>query len=203
MTEYSAPEPLILRDRDAWRAWLDHHEDRSDGVWLLLAKRGVTDPTALGYQEALVEALCSGWIDGQRRSRDESTYLQRFTPRRARSVWSQRNVELVSALIAEGRLRDRGMVEVERARADGRWDRAYAGPATAEVPAELTAALQASPRALRAFDRLTGSARYSVLHPVLTAATETTRERRIARAVARLEAEPEVDDPRGASGDHR
>lgn len=187
MTEYSVSSPLTVRDAAAWRDWLDQSEDVSDGVWLLLAKKGVTQPTRLSYQDALVEALCSGWIDGQRRSRDATTYLQRFTPRRPRSIWSRRNVEIVTQCIAEGRLRDRGLAEVERARADGRWDRAYAGPATAEVPPELEAALDAAPRARQAFERLTGSARYSALHPVLTAATEATRERRILKLIEQLE----------------
>ena len=189
MTEHSVSSPLTVRDAAAWRDWLDQFEHQSDGVWLLLAKKGVTWPTRLSYQEALVEALCSGWIDGQRRSRDTATYLQRFTPRRPRSIWSQRNVEIVTQCIVEGRLRDRGFAEVERARADGRWDRAYAGPATAEAPPELEAALDAAPRARLAFDRLTGSARYSALHPVLTAATDTTRERRILKLIEQLELE--------------
>lgn len=187
MTEYSVSSPLTVRDAAEWRDWLDQSEDVSDGVWLLLAKKGVTQPTRLNYQEALVEALCSGWIDGQRRSRDATTYLQRFTPRRPRSIWSQRNVEIVTQCIAEGRLRDRGFTEVERARADGRWNRAYAGPASAEAPPELEAALDAAPRARQAFERLTGSARYSALHPVLTAATEATRERRILKLIEQLE----------------
>lgn len=187
MTEYSVSSPLTVRDAVAWRDWLDQSEDVSDGVWLLLAKKGVTQPTRLSYQDALVEALCSGWIDGQRRSRDATTYLQRFTPRRPRSIWSRRNVEIVTQCIEEGRLRDRGFAEVERARADGRWDRAYAGPATAEAPPELEAALDAVPRARQAFERLTGSARYSALHPVLTAANETTRKRRILKLIEHLE----------------
>lgn len=183
----AAPDELLLRDRAAWRAWLDEHEDSSDGAWLVIAKKGTTDPTSLTYDEALVEALCSGWIDGQRRSRDAATSLQRMTPRRARSMWSQRNVARVEQLTAEGRMRPRGLAEVERARADGRWEAAYAGPATMAVPDDLSAALAARPRAAEAFATLTGQNRYSVLHRITTARTPETRARRMARLVDALE----------------
>lgn len=122
------PDPLVVRDARAWRQWLDANETASDGVWLLLAKKGATTPTSLSYQQALLEALCSGWIDGQRRARDEATFMQRFTPRRRRSIWSARNVGLVAQLIDEGRMRPRGLAEVDAAKADGRWERAYSGP---------------------------------------------------------------------------
>lgn len=188
MNAAELPPPLVLPDLHAWRAWLDEHEDSSDGVWLLMAKKGKDAPTTLRYQGALVEALCSGWIDGQSRAVDEHTFRQRFTPRRARSIWSQRNVGIVARLTAEGRMRPRGLAEVERARADGRWDRAYAGPATVEVPAELTTALEASPAAAAAFAQLARSARYSALHPILTAPSDRTRDRRIAALVEKLAA---------------
>jgi uncharacterized protein YdeI (YjbR/CyaY-like superfamily) len=179
-------EPLVLADADAWRSWLLEHEAGSDGEWLVLAKKGVREPTSLTYQEALEEALCSGWIDGQRRSRDAGTFLQRYTPRRPRSIWSQRNVGIIARLEEAGRMRERGRAEVDRARADGRWEAAYAGPATAEVPGELAAALAADPAARAAFEALSGSARYSVLHPVLSARDAASRERAAARAVLRL-----------------
>jgi uncharacterized protein YdeI (YjbR/CyaY-like superfamily) len=186
----STPErPLVLPDVDAWRCWLLEHEARSDGEWLVLAKKGVREPTSLSYQEALEEALCSGWIDGQRRSRDAETFLQRYTPRRPRSIWSQRNVGIIARLEGQGRMRERGRAEVECARADGRWEAAYAGPATAEVPAELAAALAADSAARAAFEALSGSARYSVLHPVLSARDASARERAAARAVLRLRGE--------------
>lgn len=188
MSEQSAPEPFVVDDARAWRAWLDEYEDRSDGVWLRLAKKNVTEPTSLGYQEALVEALCSGWIDGQRRGYDAHTFLQRFTPRRPRSVWSKRNVEIVTRCLDEGRLWARGLLEVDRAKADGRWERAYAGPASAEVPPELESALAGAPEAKATFEGLTRTERYSALHPILTAVSPATRERRIARLIARLEA---------------
>lgn len=186
MTRQPPPEPFVVAAVAEWRAWLDQNEDRSDGVWLVLAKKGVVGPTSLVYQDALTEALCSGWIDGQRRGLDDQTFLQRFTPRRRASVWSRRNVETVERLVAEGRLRPRGLVEVELARADGRWERAYHGQASAEVPEELVAALHDQPAVRAAFDALSKAERYSVIHPILVAPSEATRLRRVARAIERL-----------------
>lgn len=181
-----APSPLVLADLDAWREWLLRHEESHDGTWLTLAKKGVTAPTSLSYQAALEEALCGGWIDGQRKSLDAHTFQQRFTPRRSASMWSQRNVDLVARLIDEGRMRPRGFAEIERAQADGRWERAYAGQASVEMPAELAAALGASPEAQAAFDALGKAERYSVLHPIITAPNAATKASRIDRAVTRL-----------------
>lgn len=180
-------EHLTVADQAAWRAWLDANEQSSDGVWLVLAKKGTTDPTSLTYQQALLEALCSGWIDGQRRSRDDTTFLQRYTPRRKTSLWSVRNIGLVADLIAEGRMRPAGHAEIERAKADGRWERAYAGPATVEVPDDLRAALDASPAAAALFAGLTGQNRYAVLHRVITAPSATSRANRLAKLVGMLE----------------
>ncbi len=125
---------LTVADTSAWRAWLAEHHDDPNGVWLVLAKKGTTTPTSLTYEQALDEALCHGWIDGQIRRRDESTFRQRFTPRRARSAWSRRNVGHVQRLSAEGRMHPAGVAHVERAKADGRWVTAYAGQASIEVP---------------------------------------------------------------------
>lgn len=177
---------LTLPDVAAWRAWLDQHEGSSEGVWLVLAKKGVTTPTSLSYAEALQEALCSGWIDGQRKARDETTFRQRFTPRRRASIWSQRNVGYVEALIAEGRMRARGFAEIERAQSDGRWDRAYSGQASAEVPADLAAALQALPTAQATFEALGSQGRYHVLHQLMIAANPATRARRIEKFLEKL-----------------
>jgi len=188
-----APE-LTVADAGHWRAWLDENEGTSDGVWLVLAKKGTTAPTSLTYAQALDEALCSGWIDGRKRSRDAATFQQHFTPRRARSLWSTRNVDIVARLIDEGRMRPRGTDEISRAQADGRWDRAYAGSATIEIPPDLRAALDATPSAARAFEALSKTARYSVLHPVVTATNDTLRAARIARHVERLAAAPDAGD---------
>lgn len=181
------PEPFVVADAAAWRAWLDRHEGDSDGVWLVLAKKGVTEPTSLTYAEALDEALCSGWIDGQKRSLDASTFLQRFTPRRKASLWSERNIGLVAALTADGRMRARGQAEIDRARADGRWERAYAGARSAEVPDDLLAALEVSPAAAATFATLNGANRYAVLHRLMTATNATTRANRLEKLVALLE----------------
>lgn len=177
---------LTVADVTAWRSWLDAHEDESDGVWLTLAKKGVTSPTSLTYAEALDEALCSGWIDGQSKSVDDATYQRRFTPRRARSMWSKRNVEHIARLVAEGRMRPRGAAEVERAKADGRWDAAYAGSSTIEIPDDLTAALAADDAARGTFGTLNAQNRYAVLHRIATARTPETRQRRLERLVAML-----------------
>lgn len=185
-TDPPAPDVLVVADVAAWRSWLDAHEAESDGVWLTLAKKGVTSPTSLTYAQALDEALCSGWIDGQSKSVDAATYLRRFTPRRARSMWSARNVEHIARLVAEGRMRTRGAAEVERAKSDGRWDAAYAGSATIGMPDDLTAALAADDAARAMFGTLNAQNRYSVLHRIATARTPETRQRRLERLVAML-----------------
>ena len=116
---------LIVADAEAWRGWLREHYDDEGAVWLVLAKKGTTEPTDLTYEGAVLEALCFGWIDGQGRRRDETTHLQRFTRRRRRSPWSRSNVDRVERLTAAGRMHPAGLAEVDRARADGRWDAAY------------------------------------------------------------------------------
>lgn len=179
-------DPLILADAAAWRAWLDLNEETSDGVWLLLAKKGAEAPTALLQADALDEALCSGWIDGQRKSYDDVSYRQRYTPRRARSLWSARNVGYVARLIDEGRMRARGQREIDRAKADGRWERAYDGQATATVPDDLTAALRATPGAQERFEALNRQDRFSVLLQLMTAPNDKTRARRLDKLVAKL-----------------
>lgn len=178
--------PLIVADVAAFRGWLRDNGSQSDGVWLVLAKKGTTEPTTLGYAEALEEALCHGWIDGQKRSRDATTFLQRFTPRRRASLWSQRNVGIVERLMADGRMQPAGLAEVERAKADGRWQAAYAGPASAEVPDDLAAALAANPPAAAVFATLNGANRYAVLFRIQTAKRPDTRARRIEQLVEML-----------------
>ena len=183
----AAHDLLTVPDRAAWRVWLDAHEEASDGVWLVLAKKGTTDPTSLTYAEALDEALCSGWIDGQTASIDERVFRRRFTPRRKASLWSERNIGLVATLTAEGRMRPAGIREVERAQADGRWERAYAGQASASEPEDLLAALAASPAAASTFATLSKVNRYAVIHRVTTAPNATVRANRLAKLVAMLE----------------
>ena len=178
-----ADETLSLPDAAAWRAWLAEHHDDPAGVWLVTAKKGTPGVTR---DEALEEALCHGWIDGQARKNDDATYLQRYTRRRARSPWSQRNVKIVKRLTEEGRMHPAGIAEVERAKADGRWDAAYAGSKTIEVPADLQAALNAEPKALAKFETLDRQNRYAILYRVETAKRPETRQRRIERFVAML-----------------
>lgn len=183
------PDPLpelIVADAAAWRRWLSAHQADTTGVLLVLAKKGVTEPTALTYAQALQEALCHGWIDGQVGRRDELTYRQRFTPRRARSKWSQRNVGLVAKLTDEGRMRPPGLAAVQSAKDDGRWDDAYPAQSTIEVPDDLAAALAAEPRAKAMFDLLTSQNRYAVLYRVHDAKRADTRARRIQSLVAML-----------------
>jgi uncharacterized protein YdeI (YjbR/CyaY-like superfamily) len=177
---------LIVADAAAWRRWLRTHHADPTGVWLVLAKKATTDPTSLTYDEALDEALCHGWIDGQTGRRDDSTYRQRFTPRRSRSAWSSRNVGIIDRLRAEARMQPAGEAEVARAKADGRWDAAYAGSATIEMPADLDAALRAEPRAQAMFDILTSQNRYAILYRTASAKQAGTRTRRIEQFVAML-----------------
>ncbi len=177
---------LVVPDARAWHEWLGrNHADRA-GVMLVLAKKGTTSPTSLTYDEALEEAICFGWIDGQVRRRDDRTYLQRFTPRRPRSRWSKRNTTLAERLISEGRMQGAGIAEIDRATTDGRWEAAYAGPATARVPDDLAAALAAEPEAKTMFSRLTSQNRYAILHRIEAVKRPETRARKITEFVAML-----------------
>lgn len=180
------PLELTVTDARAWREWLSAHHDSSAGVWLVLAKQNTTQPTSLTYDQALDEALCHGWIDGRLRGRDEITFCRRFTPRGRQSAWSARNVSIVTRLIGEGRMHPAGMAEVERAKADGRWEEAYKGQAGIEVPADLAAALAANPQAQAMFDILTSQNRYAVLYRVTSAKRAETRARRITQFVDML-----------------
>jgi uncharacterized protein YdeI (YjbR/CyaY-like superfamily) len=181
----AAPE-LVVADLAAWRCWLADHATASGGVWLVLAKKGVTHPTSLTYDEALEEALCHGWVDGQLAGGHEGTFRRRFTPRRARSAWSKRNIAIIERLVGEGRMRPGGLAAVERAQADGTWDAAYAGAATMETPADFQTALDANRAASETFTQLDRANRYAVLYRVATARRPDTRARRIAQLVDML-----------------
>lgn len=177
---------LIVADAAAWHRWLRTNHANPKGVWLVLAKKGVFEPTSLTYDEALDEALSHGWIDGQTGRRDDTTFRRMFTPRRARSGWSARNVAIIDRLRSEGRMHPAGEAEVARAQADGRWDAAYAGQATIEIPEDLAAALRAEPRAKAMFEVLTSQNRYAVLLRTSSAKQAATRARRIEQFVAML-----------------
>jgi uncharacterized protein YdeI (YjbR/CyaY-like superfamily) len=176
---------LAFPDQAAFEEWLEAEHATAPGCYVKLAKKGAGVPSVT--RDEMVESLlCFGWIDGRSNSVDEHWWLTRVTPRRPRSVWSLKNVGIVGELTAAGRMRPAGVAQVEAARADGRWDRAYAGPATITVPDDLAAALAAEPAAQQAFAGLDGTNRYAVLWRVHTAATPATRAKRIAALVTRL-----------------
>jgi uncharacterized protein YdeI (YjbR/CyaY-like superfamily) len=177
---------LLVQDAAVWRAWLAEHHQQPTGVWLVLAKKGTTQPTNLRYEQALDEALCHGWIDGQLRRHDEHVYHQRFTPRRPRSTWSKRNVEHIERLTAEEHMHPTGLTAVADAKADGSWDNAYAGAASIEIPTDLAVALADAPGAQKAFELLSAQSRYRVLYRITTAKRSETRRRHIQRYVEML-----------------
>jgi uncharacterized protein YdeI (YjbR/CyaY-like superfamily) len=169
-----------------WEAWLDAEHADSDGVWLKFAKKGSGVETVV-YADALDVALCYGWIDSQVRSLDERFYLQKFTPRRAKSKWSQINREKIEQLTKQGRMKPAGLAQVELAKADGRWEAAYAPPTKLEVPADLQQALDASPQAAEFWAGLNKSNRYAIIYQLEDAKKPETRVRRLGKFVAMLE----------------
>jgi uncharacterized protein YdeI (YjbR/CyaY-like superfamily) len=173
---------LYCEDEAVWAGWLDRHHASSDGVWLKFAKKRAR-AGSVTHAQALERALCFGWIDGQVRPLDECFFLQRFTPRRKRSAWSRINREHAERLIAEGMMRPAGLSQVEAARADGRWERAYEPQSTATVPPDLQAALDQNPRAKEFFETLRGANRYAILYRINDAKRPETRARRIAQYV--------------------
>lgn len=178
-------DELLVADAAALRAWLAAHHAASPGVRLVLGKAGGS-VTAMTWEAAVEELLCVGWIDGQAGRRDDESWTIRVTPRRPKGRWSARNVGLVERLEAEGRMLPAGRAQVEAAKADGRWEAAYAGPATAEVPDDLAAAIAADPAAQAMFDVLTKSNRYALIHRLLTVKREETRLRKIGEFVEML-----------------
>ncbi|MGB6098400.1 YdeI/OmpD-associated family protein [Comamonas thiooxydans] len=177
--------PTLFKSAKAFEAWLKKNHATSEGLWLKIAKRGSNEPSVT-YPEAVEIALCWGWIDGQKKSLDDQHYLQRFTPRRARSVWSRINVNKVQALIEAGRMQAPGQAQIEAAKADGRWARAYDGARTSTVPEDLQAALDAEPAAKTFFASINASNRYAILWRIQTAARAETRARRVAQLVEML-----------------
>ena len=181
----SADTSTLFKSAKAFETWLKRHHATSPGLWLKIAKRGA-DEASVTYPEAVEIALCWGWIDSQKKGLDEQYFLQRFTPRRARSVWSKTNVEKVAALIKEGRMQAPGLAQVEAAKADGRWAQAYDGARTSAVPADLIAALDAAPAAKAFFSTINATNRYAVLWRIQTAVKAETRARRITQLVEML-----------------
>jgi uncharacterized protein YdeI (YjbR/CyaY-like superfamily) len=178
-------ETIRFDGPNAFRQWIEENQHLSPGIWLVIAKKG-SGQTTVTYAEALDIALAYGWIDGQTRSVDEATYLQRFTPRRQKSPWSLRNVGIAEAMIADGRMKPRGLAEVERARADGRWERAYQGPKNAKPHPDFLASLEQNPRAAEFFASLNSQNRYAVYYRIQDAKRPETRARRIADFIDRL-----------------
>jgi uncharacterized protein YdeI (YjbR/CyaY-like superfamily) len=177
--------PTLFKNAKAFEAWLKKHHASSDGLWLQIAKKGADEPSVT-YPEAVEIALCWGWIDGQKKGLDDQHFLQRFTPRRARSIWSKINVDKVAALIEAGRMQPSGHAQIEAAKADGRWAQAYDGAKTSTMPEDLQAALDASPEAKAFFATVNASNRYAVLWRVQTAAKPETRAKRISQLVEML-----------------
>jgi uncharacterized protein YdeI (YjbR/CyaY-like superfamily) len=179
-------EQLTFASKDDFEAWMEANHASADGVWIKVAKKGTGIPS-VHPPEALDVALCFGWIDGQRKAIDETHYLQKYTPRRARSKWSKINVEKVAALVQNGAMRPAGVAEVERAKADGRWDAAYDSPSRIEVPPDLQAELDARPEAAAFFATLNSTNRYAILYRLHDAKKPETRARRLAQFVELLE----------------
>jgi uncharacterized protein YdeI (YjbR/CyaY-like superfamily) len=179
--------PIVtFKDSSAWRAWLEDNYTDQTGVWLKIAKKNsgiesVTQP------EALDACLCYGWIDGQRRSFDDMYYLQKYTPRRKASLWSKRNIELVASLAEAGLMMPSGLAEVERAKADGRWDRAYDMPSQMVVPDYFMNELDKNPKAKAFFETLNKTNRYAIAWRLQTAKTDETRKKRLDKIITMLE----------------
>jgi uncharacterized protein YdeI (YjbR/CyaY-like superfamily) len=180
---------MAFRDATEFEAWLADHVDHTVGVWLKIAKKG-SGFASLTADEAVDLGLCYGWISGQRKVYDEVFYLQKYVPRRRHSRWSQVNVRKVEALTAAGRMRPSGLAEVEAAKADGRWDAAYASQKDVTVPPDLATALASSPRAADAFASLGKTDRYAVILDVLTARTPGARSAHLRKAMVALEGRP-------------
>lgn len=179
------PDVLAFATGDEWEAWLEQHHDTEPDAWLRIGKRNSRLP-GLSIDQALDGALCFGWIDGQRKSNDADSFLQRYSPRRRTSSWSAINVEKFEVLAAAGRVRPAGYAQRDAAQADGRWDAAYESQRTAETPTDLAAELARNPDAASAFEALSRTGRYAVILPLLKARTPQRRAELIARAVAEL-----------------
>lgn len=177
--------PTMFRSARAFEIWMNKHHASSDGLWLKIAKRDADEPSVT-YAEAVDIALCWGWIDSQKKGLDDQHFLQRFTPRRARSIWSKINVDKAKALIEADRMQAPGHAQIEAAQADGRWAQAYDGARTSAVPEDLLAALEAKPSAKAFFAAINAANRYAVLWRIQTAVKAETRARRIAQLVEML-----------------
>ena len=186
MEELNGIEIRPFASQAVWEAWLAKNAGRTEGVWIKIAKKASGIPT-ITHGEALDVALCYGWIDGQSKSLDDTWYLQKFTPRRPRSMWSKINIGKVAELTAAGKMQPQGMAEVAAAKADGRWDAAYASPANAEVPPEFIEAFKTNKKAQAFFESLNKTNRYAFIWRVVTARKPETRAARVAKLLTMLE----------------
>ncbi|MER6547508.1 YdeI/OmpD-associated family protein [Streptomyces sp. NPDC001250] len=182
---------LAFAAQEAWEMWLEEHHADVRGVWLKIPKKD-SGIDGVDYAGALESALCFGWIDGQKKKLDEQYWLQRFTPRRPRSKWSKVNRQKATELAEQGRMRPAGLREVEKAKADGRWEAAYANQRTATVPDDLRAALDASPTAADFFAALDSRNRYAILYRIQDAKKPQTRAARIEKFVGMLAAHQKI-----------
>lgn len=187
MQEFNGLETVTCNDASEWESWLANHHELRTAVWQKFAKKG-SGITSVTYSEALDIALCYGWIDGQRKGLDETHYLQKFTPRWPKSLWSRVNVAKAETLIASGRMQAPGYAEIAATKADGRWDAAYEPQRNVTVPPRLAAALEQNTRAKAFFDSLNKTDRCAVIWRIVTARTPETREKRLQKAVVRLDA---------------
>lgn len=176
----------LFKDAAAWEAWLARHHAQSAGLWLRIAK-AASKTSSVSYAEALDVALCYGWIDGQKKGCDDATWLQKFTPRGKRSIWSKINREKVQRLIDTGRMQPAGLEAVERAKANGQWEAAYDSHRTAGVPDDLQRALDARPKAKAFFATISSANRYAILFRIQTVKRAETRARKIEQFVGMLE----------------
>ena len=177
---------MLFRDQKAWEVFLDKKSKSSPGVWLRIAKKSAA-LKSVTYQDALDSALCHGWIDGLKKSYDEESWIQRFTPRRPRSIWSKINQTKVASLVEQGRMRAGGVAAIEQAKQNGQWEAAYDSHRTATVPEDFEAALAASPKATKFFATLNSQNRYAILWRIQTAKKSETRMKRIAQFIEMLE----------------
>jgi len=176
---------LTFASQIEWESWLGQNGSTSTGAWLRLAKKG-SEQRTVTYEQALESALCHGWIDGQKRAESEQYWLQRFTPRTAKSIWSKLNKDRAEALISAGRMRPSGMCEIEKARKDGRWEAAYTSAGNSIVPDDLQAALDANPGAGKFFATLNSRNRYAILFRIQNAKKPETRARKIGEFIDML-----------------
>lgn len=177
-----------FENANAWRRWLENNHAKEDGLWLQIFKKASKLPT-VSYHEAVDESLCYGWIDGQKKKHDENSYLQKFTPRRPRSIWSKRNVEKVERFLKEKKMEPAGLAEIEKAKADGRWEKAYDSPKHMKIPDDFITALKKDKKAYNFFKTLNKTNTYAIGFRLQTAKKTETRERRMKKILEMMKNE--------------